>query len=79
MGGNEFIDRERSEQDGVNKSNIVVLIGLVKEALVSLSELKKEQRTIRQELRNIDKLRPLRNKDEEVEETPVGASGEQTV
>lgn len=69
MPGNEFQERAEAEQRGVQGEQITLILAAVQRLEVEVKALRKENRTIREELRNLDKLRPLRTaKEEEAEE-----------
>lgn len=68
MPGNEFQERAESEQRTVQAQQISTILEVVQGFGVELKAVKKELRTARAELRNLDKLRPLRSEKEESEE-----------
>lgn len=62
---NEFNERQKIEQESSNNASISALVTKVNELLAMALENKKEVRKIREDLRNFDKLRPLRKVEEE--------------
>lgn len=59
---NEFVQIREMEQAREMSNSVQAILSFMKKISEDLIELKKGQTTIREELRNIDKLRPLRNK-----------------
>lgn len=57
---NEFNQIEEFEQKRVTTQSITLILETVKEIKEKLGELKEGQKQIREDLRNIDKLRALR-------------------
>jgi len=68
MPGNEFQERAENEQKTVQAQQISTILDTVQGLVTELRAVKKELRTARAELRNLDKLRPLRSEKEEAEE-----------
>lgn len=77
MAENEFVEREKQEQNTQNAKNIEYIIEVLRGVVSDINDLKKELRTVRQELRNIDKLRPLKNTEGLSQDLPE-AAGEVT-
>ena len=67
--GNEFQEQADNEQKRVQATQLSSILEIVTGLAAEVKILRKENRTIREELRNLDKLRPLRSpKDEEAEQ-----------
>jgi len=62
---NEFNEIRKLEQEKEMSNNIKILVEEVRKVNEALIEVKKTQTIIRQDLRNLDKLRPLKNTVEE--------------
>lgn len=58
--GNAFADITEYEEKKVTAQSIGLILELVKELKEGIGEIKQGQKTIREELRNIDKLRALK-------------------
>lgn len=71
MADNAFQEQADREQRRVQAEQLAAILEIVKGLDEKVtSAVKKEVRVIREELRNLDKLRPLRSpKDEEKDET----------
>lgn len=79
MADNEFQQQADREQRRVQAEQITAILEIVKglDAKVAAA-VKKEVRVVREELRNLDKLRPLRSpKEEEAEEAAEEAITDQ--
>lgn len=62
---NEFQERADTEQRGVQSEQISRILEGIQVLVEDVKAVKKELRTARGELRNLDKLRPLRSAAEE--------------
>lgn len=68
---NEFNERAKVEQERQLRNNIQVILNSIGDLTNKVVELKKEVRSTREELRNLDKLRPLKKTEETVEAPEV--------
>lgn len=57
---NPFNDIRKYEEDKVTNQSIAVILETIQEVKVKLGELKEGQKQIREDLRNLDKLRALK-------------------
>lgn len=69
MEGNEFVQTQKREQEQAQANAVNFLVQEIKKIVVIVNDLKKDNRTIREELRKLQdkKLRPLRVSGEEAE------------
>lgn len=74
--GNEFQQQADAEQKRVQSEQLSAILGIVQTLEKEVKAVRKENRTIREELRNLDKLRPLRSAKEEAAEQDAEASEE---
>jgi len=58
---NEFVERDQQESDRAESVKIDILVQDMRELKSLVVEIQKELRTAREELRNVEKLRPLRS------------------
>lgn len=68
---NEFQIQAENEQKQIQAQQLEAIFTMVTDLTKEVKILRKENRTIREELRNLDKLRPLRSPKEEDEEIEV--------
>lgn len=62
---NEYNQRQKIELERIQAKNILAILGEIRSLSKKLDDTRKELRTVREELRNVGKLRPLRSVEKE--------------
>ena len=75
MEDNAYNRINKIEKDKIQARNLLLILQGIKDLNAKFDKQEKELRTVREELRNVGKLRPLRSKAEEAKEAETQTAG----